>query len=1043
MSPITLSVTDARAKDALMSARSDVAAKWQNNLSENFSDKWLQDRSVMQSWMIYANDHDERGVIAGKAQAVSGYFEDAASGASIKIGTAAISQMRQFKFGDDRANNYTGGGLNDALYGGGGDDTLNGLGGRDWLEGGAGFDTYEAGNGDLIIDSDGRGQIHLGGITLAGASRHVSQHIWQGAAGETYTLTGNDLIVELNAEKITLQNAHLRMTEANPFLGISLGGDLPTPATPSYTYQGTDRAIGDIWDSRRIVGGYFSETSNTESFVMGEGNDVVESKAGGDQFAGQNGDDYFYALAGDNYAEGGNGDDNLADGVAIKYNIQTAWMPGSYTYVWPVGYIYSPGYWTTNTSFSESFPRREVPLGDSDIVLHVLPGTQRSDVNSNDTYLGGEGHDWLWGNRGTDLLNGGAGNDVAYGGGQDDDVLGEDGDDILSGDDLTLSTPGEEHGNDYLDGGAGNDLLFGNGGDDVLLGGAGEDRIWGDDALTPLQYHGDDRIDAGEGNDTVLGGGGDDDIQGGDGDDLLVGEEGNDILDGGAGNDILIGDLSDAAHRPVGNFLYASATGDERDVYQARYRIGILTAWKQRYQPDASQAIGDDWLIGGAGDDLLIGGAGDDVLQGGSGSDIYEFQLGDGVDIISDLDEGLPAVDTVKLGAGLAAANTFVMREGDDLVLSWGGADIVIVDRHFVEEGGMRIERIEFADGQVWSDNEIRAHLASDHVGTQGADTLTGGATHDSYLVNDPNDVVVEATGGGQDTAFSTVSYALASHVENLTLLGNAAMEARGNDLNNTLTGNAANNTFYDGDGNDTVYGGDGNDLMRTTLAWERNTFDGGAGIDTVDYSVQTYAEGRTYGGFGGMGGVWVDLGAGKAWRYRYGAQYYDGIPDTLVSIENAIGSNLRDQLVGDAGANRLEGLDGDDKLNGGGGADTLIRGAGNDTLTGGGGADRFVWDTPLGQSNVDTITDLMTSDGDVIVLPSSVLTMLTQSGGVSGHFRTSTQNAEGGDDYIVYNSSTGQLLYDQTGMGSSEAVWFATLQNKPTDLTPQQFVVL
>jgi Ca2+-binding RTX toxin-like protein len=243
--------------------------------------------------------------------------------------------------------------------------------------------------------------------------------------------------------------------------------------------------------------------------------------------------------------------------------------------------------------------------------------------------------------------------------------------------------------------------------------------------------------------------------------------------------------------------------------------------------------------------------------------------------------------------------------------------------------------------------------------GRGGADTLLGGLGNDTYVLSGAEGLLIENANEGVDTVEASVSYTLTAHFENLTLTGSAAISGAGNSLDNEIRGNSAQNvleggaghdTIYDGGGDDVVYGGDGDDRMRTTLAWEQNTYNGGAGIDTVDYSLQTYAGGRVYGGFSsnggtfGAGGVWVDLGAGKAWRYRYGAQYYDGIPDKLVSIENAVGSNLRDYLQGDAGANRLEGLEGDDRLEGRGGADTLVGGVGNDTLVGGTGSDTYLF---------------------------------------------------------------------------------------------------
>jgi Ca2+-binding RTX toxin-like protein len=258
-----------------------------------------------------------------------------------------------------------------------------------------------------------------------------------------------------------------------------------------------------------------------------------------------------------------------------------------------------------------------------------------------------------------------------------------------------------------------------------------------------------------------------------------------------------------------------------------------------------------------------------------------------------------------------------------------------------------------------------------------------------------------------------------------------------------------------------------------------------------------------------------VDLSAGKAWRYRYGRQLYDGIPDALTSIENAMGSDLQDMLVGDAQANRLEGLAGADQLDGGAGADTLAGGAGDDTyvvdnaadvvtenanegidtvrsslswtlggnlenltllgaaaingtgnvlnnlllgnaannvlngglgsdtLTGGAGSDRFVFAEALTAGNADTITDFKVSEGDTLALDDAVFTLLAGKTSLTNHFRLSTQAAVGGDDYLVYNPGTGALSYDASGKGTGTAQVFATLANKPQDLTAAQFAVI
>ena len=55
---------------------------------------------------------------------------------------------------------------------------------------------------------------------------------------------------------------------------------------------------------------------------------------------------------------------------------------------------------------------------------------------------------------------------------------------------------------------------------------------------------------------------------------------------------------------------------------------------------------------------------------------------------------------------------------------------------------------------------------------------------------------------------------------------------------------------------------------------------------------------------------------------------------DTLSNIENILGSNYDDWLVGDANVNRIDGGAGDDEIEGLGGDDTLIGGKGIDTVS-------------------------------------------------------------------------------------------------------------
>jgi Ca2+-binding RTX toxin-like protein len=119
--------------------------------------------------------------------------------------------------------------------------------------------------------------------------------------------------------------------------------------------------------------------------------------------------------------------------------------------------------------------------------------------------------------------------------------------------------------------------------------------------------------------------------------------------------------------------------------------------------------------------------------------------------------------------------------------------------------------------------------------------------------------------------------------------------------------------------GNDTINAGPGADYI-----------DGGSGVDTVLYNFSS-------------AGIVVSLEDGVG----SGGEAQD---DTLVSIENVVGSDFNDTLIGDTDNNTLTGGAGNDTLKGGGGADILYGDAGNDTLKGGGGADIL-----QGGSGIDT----------------------------------------------------------------------------------------
>jgi len=109
-----------------------------------------------------------------------------------------------------------------------------------------------------------------------------------------------------------------------------------------------------------------------------------------------------------------------------------------------------------------------------------------------------------------------------------------------------------------------------------------------------------------------------------------------------------------------------------------------------------------------------------------------------------------------------------------------------------------------------------------------GMDYMEGGLGNDIYTVDNTLDMVVEtSSAGGTDWVKASVSHALGTNTENLTLTGTAAINGTGNALANVIEGNAAANVLNGGDGNDILMGGGGND-----------TLVGGSGSDSFVFKV-------------------------------------------------------------------------------------------------------------------------------------------------------------------------------------------------------------
>lgn len=575
------------------------------------------------------------------------------------------------------------------------------------------------------------------------------------------------------------------------------------------------------------------------------------------------------------------------------------------------------------------------------VTVNAAPGQILTGTAGVDVLEGGFGNDLIDGLTGADLMVGGDGDDTYAVDHVADNILelpGEGRDSVLSSvtytlpdavEDLTITETANRNatGNaltNVITGNSGANRLDGGAGADVLVGGLGNDTYVVDDALDSvfeaaaagtdtvlssvshvlsanvehLTLTGEAVID-GTGNElanTITGNDAANNLFGGIGNDRLVGGGGIDTLTGGLGNDVYVIDL-------ISDLLIESA-GEGTDTVQSPLDYTLAehlenltltgTAINGTGNAVANRLTGnalDNVLVGLEGNDVLNGAVGADTMVGGSGNDSYVVDnsgditvelAGEGTDTVqtsvnyalSAEIENLTLTGVANLeGTGNALANRLTGNAGANVLYGMAGNDIL--------------------DGRA------------------GADALLGGEGNDTYYVDQADDLITEFEGEGTDVVISSVTYALADHVENMTLSGTAAIHATGNNGANLLIGNVADNQLSGLDGNDvldgkagadTLAGGAGNDSYVVENLGDLVVEVEGEGIDTVQSTV--------------------------AWTL---GDNLENLTLTGSAAINGAGNALDNLLSGNNANNTLSGFDGNDVLDGKGGNDSLFGGAGDD----------------------------------------------------------------------------------------------------------------
>lgn len=898
------------------------------------------------------------------------------------------------------------GGLgNDVMSGDAGDDALYGGGGNDRLIGGAGVDQLDGGEGDDLLSAS------AGINTLRG-----------GAGNDVYLLgsvAGENTIINRNGfnenafdrivfdEGITMEMVVLSRTDDDLILEY---GDAVTRVERYFT-AGLSRRIdliefhdGDYlsYDDVRAM---LLEGDATDQVLIGyDSNDLIDGRGGDDRINGMRGDDQLIGAAGNDTLEGFSGNDIL-DGGAGDDHLDGGYGSDIYRFSSGDGQdvIVDANGYNTIEYIDLSSTRINAGRSDDDLILTDLEGggqvtvtgqytgsSSSSITNTIQEIRFSDGVVWnaetlldqvTQGSAGDDLLNGTveADNIVALAG--NDDVFVFEGDDRVNGgagDDYLMS----DTGNDLLLGGADNDFLFGQDGNDYLQGGAGNDFLFGSQYIPdhfqitdPREYiiydnygwdtwnhslwvrdtqAGYDVLLGGEGSDVLVGTG---ELYGGAGGDRLLGSG---VLYGGTGDDLIIAQSVDDWTYEIGNNAYES--------YYTEY--------------------GDN--------DTIVGGRGNDVLQG-KGRVSYLFNRGDGLDTI----ENLPHSEnefSVRFGATVAVSDVSFVRQGNDMVVRYGGVnDQITVSGWFTLDSFSgtypgKIDRFEFADGTVITSDEAESGLG-DTSDPAGDDEAQQPVDDDQTLTGDDGYNVLSGR------------------------TGNDVLDGQGGI--DHLRGFGGDDTLRDGAGNGTMRGGEGGDAYLYGLG-DGGCFilneDGDGGVDILRFlegispedviltrdrtNLQLTIHGETITVVGQFQNDGRNDYALDAIEFADGASW--NREEILARL--TLGTAQADVLYGDSTGDALDGLGGNDNIFGAGGDDSLTGGEGGDRLFGRDGQDTLVGDagddTLMGGSGGDSLSGGSGND--------------TLFGGLGDD---TLQGGAGNDDYC-YSLGDGADLIDTTGGG-------------------------
>jgi Ca2+-binding RTX toxin-like protein len=399
-------------------------------------------------------------------------------------------------------------------------------------------------------------------------------------------------------------------------------------------------------------------------------------------------------------------------------------------------------------------------------------------------------------------------------------------------------------------------LLFGGANNDVLTGGSGADQLFG--------QGGNDTLLGKGGNDLLFGGSDNDTITGGDADDQAFGQSGNDRMIWNPGDDTDLnegGDNTDTVEVNGGNGaeqftttangtrvrfdrvtpapfsidigtsekLTLNANGGD-DSFSATGNLAALIQITVDGGPDNDTLLGSngvDFLLGGTGNDFVDGNQGNDTALMGAGDDTFQWDPGDGSDIV----EGQDNTDTMLFNGANINEKMDVSANGGRVRFTRDVANIVM-DLNDVESIVTRaLGGVDTLTTNDLSGTDVTSVLWDLNANGGGDD-----AAADNVIVNATNgDDVATVSGAGTDAQVSGLPALVkvagaSSATDRLTVDGQDGDDVL--DATSVLA-NAILLTLDGGNGDDVILGGAGNDTLLGSAG--DDVLIGGAGQDILD----------------------------------------------------------------------------------------------------------------------------------------------------------------------------------------------------------------